>query len=144
MSTGDNNSSTKPLKGRGSGLVPWRPGQSGNPSGRPKLDADVRDLAKAASPKAVATLISCLDSADDRVRIMAANSLLDRAIGKPVAALEVSGPDGAPLSGRGQRFDWSRLSADEFRAVRETLMKAAVEAPRVVIDAAPSESPEQS
>jgi hypothetical protein len=137
MSTGSTGKST--AKGL---LSPWKPGQSGNPAGRAKTPPEIKEALQAATPRAVAVLVEMLESDDDRVRIMAANSIMDRSLGKPVAALEVSGPDGAPLTGRGTRFDWSRLSAEEFRAVRETLMRAAVDAPAreapQVIDVTPT------
>jgi hypothetical protein len=40
------------------------------------------------TPKAVAVLGELLDSDDDRVRVMAANAILDRTFGKPVQAVD--------------------------------------------------------
>lgn len=51
------------------------------------MSDDMRELLKAATPKAIQTLIGCLDDDDGRVRIQAANSLLDRLYGKPTQAL---------------------------------------------------------
>jgi len=137
MGSGSNDESTSKSRH----LIPWKPGQSGNPAGRAKTPPEVKEALQAMTPRAIEVLGELLESDDDRVRIMAANSIMDRSLGKPVAALEVSGPDGAPLTGRGTRFDWRRLSGEEFRAVRETLLKAAIEAPSRVIDVESSPDP---
>jgi len=63
-------------------LTPWVKGQSGNPTGRPK---GIAALAKEQSGKCVEVLTKALGSPDERVAITAANSLLDRAYGKPIA-----------------------------------------------------------
>lgn len=62
---------------------PFKPGQSGNPGGRPKVLGRVRELAQASTEIAVKTLIEALQDPDGRVRVAAANSLLDRGHGKP-------------------------------------------------------------
>ncbi len=63
----------------------FKKGQSGNPGGRPKVIAEVRDLAREQTDKAVKTLISIMDNskAADAARAAAANSLLDRGWGRP-------------------------------------------------------------
>ena len=61
----------------------WKPGQSGNPGGRPQALKDVRDLARAHTPKAIERLAAMLDHEDGRVVVAAATSLLDRAWGRP-------------------------------------------------------------
>lgn len=65
----------------------WAPGKSGNPGGRPKAEREVIDLAREASPRAIGRLIELVDSADERVSIAAANSVLERAFGKPTQPL---------------------------------------------------------
>lgn len=67
---------------------PFKPGQSGNPGGRPKVLGRVRELAQASTEIAVKTLIEALQDPDGRVRVAAANSLLDRGHGKPGAVDE--------------------------------------------------------
>jgi len=63
-------------------LTPWVKGQSGNPTGRPK---GIAALAKEQAGKCVEVLTKALGNPDDRIAIVAANSLLDRAYGKPIA-----------------------------------------------------------
>ena len=66
-------------------------GHSGNPSGRPTMDA-IRELARKSGPAAIKRLERALKSKDDRVAITAAIALLDRGYGKPVQS--IGSPDG--------------------------------------------------
>lgn len=70
-------------------------GQSGNPLGRPKEDADVKRLARRHTKDAIDRLAYWLQSDEARASVEAAKVLLDRGYGKPVQAL--SGADGEPL-----------------------------------------------
>lgn len=70
-------------------------GKSGNPGGRPKLDNEVRDLARLHSKEAIEKLVIWMQSDDARASIAASNSILDRAYGKPLQAIagdEEGGP----------------------------------------------------
>jgi hypothetical protein len=81
------------------GLKPWKPGQSGNPSGRPKATHNLLELTRTYTNAAVATLAEIMQDRSEpgTTRIAAANALLDRAWGKPLQT--VSGPDGqSPLT----------------------------------------------
>lgn len=70
--------------------MPFAPGQSGNPSGRPKADVRLRDMARQHTEAAINALVEALS--DERHRVAAATALLDRGYGKPIQA--VTGADG--------------------------------------------------
>lgn len=74
--------------------------KKGNPGGgRPKLPEEIRDAARAASPKAIETLIKIMDNDDcnDGERIKAAVAILNRAYGTPAQSVEISGKEGGPI-----------------------------------------------
>lgn len=69
-------------------------GQSGNPNGRPKLltkdGRSLSEIAKEHTEKAIETLVSVMDEGEsDAARVSAANSLLDRAWGRPKQEMDV-------------------------------------------------------
>jgi hypothetical protein len=61
----------------------FKPGQSGNPKGRPKKVRELAAIADENSEKAMRKLAKLIDSDDDRVALAAAQALLDRSLGKP-------------------------------------------------------------
>ena len=61
----------------------FKPGQSGNPGGRTTSFAECQRLAREASPDAMRRLIELMASPDERVALMAADKVLERAWGKP-------------------------------------------------------------
>lgn len=65
-------------------LRPWKPGQSGNPGGRPKIPQDVKEMARGLSPKAIETLGEIMQDkgAPPAARVSAASTILDRGYGK--------------------------------------------------------------
>jgi HEAT repeat protein len=73
--------------------MPYKPGESGNPSGRPKTDFRVKELAREYTEQAITALVDAL--ADERTRVAAAIALLDRGYGKPAQAL--TGEDGGAI-----------------------------------------------
>lgn len=60
-------------------------GRSGNPTGRPKEDQTITELARAYGPRAIEVLAELMDDpkASPSVRVAAAERILDRAYGKP-------------------------------------------------------------
>jgi hypothetical protein len=62
-------------------------GQSGNPSGRPKENPEVREAARQHSAKAISVLAKALGDNSPTIRIKAAEVILDRAWGRPAQAL---------------------------------------------------------
>lgn len=75
--------------------MPFQKGQSGNPGGRPKEDAEVKELARQHGKKALKKLVALLECGEKRTELAAANALLDRGFGKPSQA--ITGEDGGPV-----------------------------------------------
>ena len=65
-------------------------GQSGNPGGRPKLPAEMREMFRAKAPEAFEVLSRHLQSPDAKVAIAAATQILDRAYGRPVQSIDAN------------------------------------------------------
>lgn len=76
----------------------FQPGVSGNPGGRPAGIEGMRDLCKAKTAEAIATLAAIMadGAAPPAARTQAAMALLDRAWGRP--AQPVSDADGGKLA----------------------------------------------
>lgn len=76
----------------------FKAGQSGNPGGRPKGNARVRDLAQAQTENAIATLVSVMEdkAAPPAARVSAATAVLDRGWGKPAQPIDGDG-EGGPI-----------------------------------------------
>lgn len=72
-------------------LIPWKPGQSGNPGYVPKAQRVVLTLARKNSPAAMQTIIDLLHDPDARVRLAAATTILERAWGKPKEHMHIDG-----------------------------------------------------
>ena len=71
----------------------WKPGQSGNPGGRPKVSAEIRDLARDHGAKAIERLVALMHSKNESVAVRAAEALLDRGYGRPVQGMALSGAE---------------------------------------------------
>ena len=67
-------------------------GKSGNPSGRPKVPEEVKELARAHTVEAIRTLAEVMGdpSAPHAARLNAAEKLLDRAWGKSESTVNVN------------------------------------------------------
>ena len=76
-------------------LCPWPKGVSGNPRGRPKVVAEVRELARLHGPEAFARIVELMRSVDQRVALAASIEVLNRAYGKP--GLMISDVFGEPV-----------------------------------------------
>ena len=117
----------------------WRPGQSGNPSGHSGEYGEAMRLARQAAPRAIlrADGIGCLDrineqgnliplhqlpEADPRVVAVAANSLLDRAFGRPKQLLDDSKQDDPPVIEH--QLDWHSMSNAEVAAIEAFALAA--------------------
>lgn len=63
--------------------------RSGNPGGRPRKIADVRELARQLTPQAIATLETIMNEqrAPASARVAAAEALLNRAWGRPAQTI---------------------------------------------------------
>lgn len=77
--------------------MPFEKGKSGNPGGRPKLDNDVKDLARKYSKEAVKRLVDWMRDENPKASVAACQALLDRGYGKPAQAVTLSGDEENPL-----------------------------------------------
>lgn len=65
-------------------------GSTLNPGGRKGMPHDVRLVLEMAAPGAVHTLVELLKSDDERVKLEAAKTILDRLYGKPTQSVDGS------------------------------------------------------
>jgi hypothetical protein len=72
-------------------LIPFKPGQSGNPSGRRGDYFEALSIYRDAAPEAARVMVELLKSDDERVRMFASDKVMERAWGKP-KQLSDSGP----------------------------------------------------
>ncbi len=84
---------------------PFPKGASGNPGGRPKELAHIKEMARSHTESAIAALVEVLTNSDKGAeRVAAAQALLDRAWGKPGQSLDIdanvksTGPDLSAVS----------------------------------------------
>lgn len=106
--------------------MPFKPGQTGNPGGRPKVDVRVTELARAHTEKAIQTLVNALDN--ERTAVAAATALLDRGWGK--AAQAITGADGGALVTESRvTYDLSNLNDAELAQITSLAEKVNALAP---------------
>jgi hypothetical protein len=88
-------------------------GQSGNPGGRPKRNADIGAVARTHTKEALAVLLDIARSGkSESARVSAASALLDRGWRRPRQALEHTGADGGAI----RHEDLSHLTDLELAA----------------------------
>lgn len=75
----------------------FKPGQSGNPGGRPKDVGEVIELAREHTTTAIKRLVYWMNHENPKASVAATQAILDRGWGKPVQPNEHTGKDGAAL-----------------------------------------------
>src|ERR1700746_873734 len=71
------------------GLIPWKPGQSGNPSGRPKSNLTLQQLCRGMTEELVESLQEIARNKADKHRTKAIELLLAYGHGRPVQTANV-------------------------------------------------------
>ncbi len=111
---------TERNKSRYRGLVPFPKGKSGNPGGRTKQFAQCQRLCREASPDAARRLIELIQSEDERVALMAAEKVFERAWGRP----KDYDPNAESIK-KPPPFDPSLYSTEELRQMQAVMQMIA-------------------
>lgn len=69
----------------------FKPGKSGNPGGRPKMPAELKEACKALTPDCINVLASIVNNPKSRDgdRIKAAEVIMDRGYGKAIQSVDL-------------------------------------------------------
>ena len=89
----------------------FKPGQSGNPSGRPKENPEAKEILKAATVEAAKKLVGLLESKNEKMRFLAAQAILDRTQGKPESMNKIEFSD---VSKQQFLIKWESKQEQEF------------------------------
>ena len=116
-----NAETTERNKSRYRGLVPFPKGKSGNPGGRTKQFAQCQRLCREASSDAARRLIELMQSEDERVALMAADKVFERAWGKP----KEYDPNAESTKKPPPPFDPSLYTTEELRRMQEVMLMIA-------------------
>lgn len=98
--------------------MPWVPGQSGNPKGRPAIGEALSVVVRAKAPPEwiVEKVIDLAnDAADERVRLAALQFLTERGYGKVATVIEATDPNTA------RSIDWRLVPEERRRALMAAL-----------------------
>ncbi len=98
---------------------PWKPGQSGNPGGRPKAIGHVRDLARELTDDAIQTLATVMHDpkAPPGARVAAAVAILDRGWGKPTQGVTLERDTSQVQNNADMRAAWNDAMAHAIESV---------------------------
>jgi hypothetical protein len=121
-STGNSEKISEGKKRSLANLKPWKPGQSGNPSGRPKNDV-AREIAQAIFEENREALYEAFGKAALSGNAYTFKELAERAFGKVPDKVEMSGPDGGPISYEQARL--ATLTTEELKALESIAAKLA-------------------
>jgi hypothetical protein len=102
-------------------LVPYKKRQTGNPGGKTKLFAQVQRICREASPEAARRLIELMHSEDERVALMAADKVFERAWGRP----KEYDPNAESTKKPPPPFDPSLYTTEELRRMQEVMLMIA-------------------
>lgn len=86
----DTLSALEPKRTLPAGMKPWQPGQSGNPGGKRPMPPGVIEALTAGSEAAAKRLAELVYSDNEKVALMASETLLSRLYGKPVAQVDAT------------------------------------------------------
>ncbi len=77
----------------------WKPGQSGNPNGRPRMPEELKDRLRKINEAAVKRLEAMVESADTPPEVVRkiANDTADRLYGKPTQTIEADVTERRPI-----------------------------------------------
>lgn len=93
----DSESKQKQMATRKAPSSAWKKGQSANPGGRPKVVAEIRELARQHGYDAIRRLVDLMGSKNENVAVRACEALLDRAYGRTVQGVELNSADATPV-----------------------------------------------